>query len=111
MSTTRPDDTAAEAKPATQPRDQASMGYPELTYNNVLLETVGGRRIVYLPQYGWDALDRTGREIWGKLVDDVTPVSGFAVCAMYGGSLRCCTKVLIRGDRGAIQTRPDSSTP
>lgn len=104
MPTTRPD-ARAETRPATEPRDQASMGYPELTYNNVLLETVNGRRIVYLPQYGWDTLDRAGREVWRKHVDDVTPVSGFAVCAMYGGSLRCCTKVLTRGPR------PDSSTP
>lgn len=113
MPTTRPYDTAAgaETKPATEPRDQASLGYPELTYNNVLLETVGGRRIVYLPQYGWDALDRTAREVWGRLVDDVTPVSGFAVCAMYGGSLRCCTKVLARGVSAGAPARPGSSTP
>ncbi|MDP6545449.1 MAG: hypothetical protein QGH60_15800 [Phycisphaerae bacterium] len=113
MPTTRPDTrpARAETRGATEPRDQASMGYPELTYNNVLLETVDGRRIVYLPQYGWDTLDRTSREIWGKLVDDVTLVNGFAVCAMYGGSLRCCTKVLARGARSAIPPRPDSSTP
>ena len=80
-------------------RDQAppELRYPELTYNNVLLETFEGQRIVYLPQYGWDAFDREARRVWQGLVDDVTPVNGFAVCAMYGGSLRCCTKVLQRG--------------
>jgi hypothetical protein len=110
MPTTRPN-ARTETKTATEDRNQASLGYPELTYNNVLLETVGGRRTVYLPQYGWETMDLAGREVWLKLVDDVTPVSGFAVCATYGGSLRCCTKVLTRGARTAIPARPDSSTP
>ena len=91
----------AESSPTSQAENPAAKRrgtprYPELTYNNVLLETAASRRIVYLPQYGWDTFDRKARQVWQKLVDEVTPVPGFAICAMYGGSLRCCTKILER---------------
>jgi len=93
------DDTAATG-PATSGPDDSSpeLRFPELTYNNVLLETIEGRRIVYLPRYGWPALDEAAHRAWAGLVDAVAPIDGFAVSAMYGGSLRCCTKVLRRGD-------------
>jgi len=70
--------------------------YPEITYNNVLLETFSGRRIVYMPQYGWPALDEAGRKVWADLGYEVHPVEGFSISAMYGGSMRCCVKVLKR---------------
>lgn len=71
-------------------------GYPYLTYNNVLLERVDGRRTVYLPQYGWPAFDDQARTVWEETGFDVVPVKGLAITAMYGGSLRCCVKVLER---------------
>jgi hypothetical protein len=37
--------------------NQHKAGYPQITYNNVLLEGVGKKLVVYLPQYGWPALD------------------------------------------------------
>jgi len=70
--------------------------YPCLTYNNVLIETEGGAPTVYLPLYGWPAMDSAAVEAWQKLGCRVVPVEGFAVCSMYGGSLRCCVKVLSR---------------
>lgn len=70
--------------------------YPCLTYNNVLIETQRNERTVYLPQYGWDTLDKTAERTWRKLGYRVVKVHGFAISAMYGGSLRCCAKVLRR---------------
>ncbi|MGC8862562.1 MAG: hypothetical protein ACP5R5_07275 [Armatimonadota bacterium] len=71
-------------------------GYPCLTYNNVLIEDDSAHRIVYLPQYGLAALDRAASDAWRRLGWRVVPVQGFAISAMYGGSLRCCAKVLER---------------
>ena len=70
--------------------------YPCLTYNNALLEEEGGRKTVYLPQYGWKKFDAAGQKTWEEMGYDVRPIPGFAVSAMYGGSLRCCVKVLER---------------
>jgi len=70
--------------------------YPCLTYNNVLLEEDGGRKIAYLPQYGWEKFDAAARRTWQELGYLIRPVPGFGVSAMYGGSLRCCVKVLAR---------------
>ena len=70
--------------------------FPILTYNNVLLETRNEQNIVYLPQYGLNTLDQAAYTNWESLGYLVKPVEGFATSAMYGGSLRCCTKVLLR---------------
>ncbi len=70
--------------------------YPEISYTNVLQESSGERRRVYLPMYGWAVFDRAATEVWQKAGFEVIPVNGFAISAMYGGSLRCCTKVLER---------------
>ena len=70
--------------------------FPFLTYNNVLIETRSGQKIVYLPQYGLDILDQHAVNIWSGLGFTVIPVNGVTTSAMYGGSLRCCTKVLLR---------------
>jgi hypothetical protein len=89
---------------AESPREKTAIksqkdksGYPTLTYNNVLVEkNPSGHTTIYLPQYGWDAMDRAGREAWQKLAEKVVPVGNFAVSALHGGSLRCCVKVLKR---------------
>lgn len=75
---------------------EARVGYPYLTYNNVLLETDGERRIVYLPQYGLPVLDTAARLKWQALGFELHLVRGLEISAMYGGSLRCCVKVLAR---------------
>jgi hypothetical protein len=71
-------------------------GYPFITFNNVLIETNSGAPVVYLPQYGCTALDLAGVDYWKKIGFSVKTIPGFATSAMYGGSLRCCTKVLLR---------------
>ncbi len=74
-------------------------GYPLLTYNNVLMERGDDRRIVYLPSYGFAALDEAAARSWGDAGWTVRVVEGLAISAMYGGSLRCCIKVLERSER------------
>lgn len=71
-------------------------GYPQLTYNNVLLESVDGISRVYLPEYGFATLDEAAREAWRARGYEVVPIPGFTTSAMYGGALRCSTKVLAR---------------
>lgn len=74
----------------------ANPGYPQITFNNVLLESDGGEKTVYLPTYGWESFDRAAVETWHKLGYRVTTVPGFTTTAMYGGALRCSVKVLSR---------------
>lgn len=82
--------------------DRPAPGYPQITYNNVLLEQYqdaeSGQtmRVVYLPQYGWAQFDSIAAATWRELGYTVKPVPGFAVSAMYGGALRCAVKVLSR---------------
>lgn len=71
-------------------------GYPFLTYNNVLIQQDQGVRTVFLPQYGLARLDATAVAVWEELGFFVVPIDGFATSAMYGGGMRCCTKVLLR---------------
>lgn len=71
-------------------------GYPTLTYNNVLLERAGEERRVYLARYGLSALDEAAAANWRSFGFRVVQVPGLTVSAMYGGSLRCCVKVLRR---------------
>lgn len=73
-------------------------GYPQLTYNNVLLEGTGDTATVYLPVYGWQALDDAAADAWRARGFRVRPIAGFATTAMYGGALRCSVKVLARRD-------------
>lgn len=71
-------------------------GFPFITYNNVLLENRSQEKIVYLPQYGCRPLDEAGAHCWTSLGYTVKTIKGFSTSAMYGGALRCCTKVLAR---------------
>jgi hypothetical protein len=71
-------------------------GYPTLTYNNVLLDRGPEGATVFLPRYGLKVLDRRAEDAWIELGYRVVSVAGLTVSAMYGGSLRCCVKVLSR---------------
>jgi len=71
-------------------------GYPTLTYNNVLIERAADERSVYLPRYGLEALDHAAAAAWRQAGFTVRPVGGLTGSAMFGGSLRCCVKVLTR---------------
>ncbi len=71
-------------------------GYPQLTYNNALIESLENSKRVYLPEYGWPALDDAAGEAWRTLGYEVVAIPGFTTSAMYGGALRCSVKVLAR---------------
>ena len=85
-------DAAARERPLAR-----LLPYPMITYNNVVLERVAGVDRVYLPHYGWPAMDAAAAGRWRALGYEVHPVGGFATSAMYGGALRCALKVLERG--------------
>ena len=97
-----PDDDAEEG----ESEDRADKGrgdehrmraaYPMLTYNNVLLEEEAGGSHVYLPRYGWPAMDTAAQEAWQALGFATHPIDGLTISAMYGGALRCAVKVLRR---------------
>jgi len=70
--------------------------YPMLTYNNVLIEDDIEGKIVYLPRYGWPAMDDAASEIWEELGFSPRPIEGLTISAMYGGALRCSVKVVGR---------------
>jgi len=97
----RPSPSALADGDAAADVPEAKPDYPCLTYNNVLLESHGGSRTVYLPQYGWRAMDDAARRAWEESGFTVVAVEGFAVSAMHGGSLRCCVKVLERDEAAA----------
>lgn len=69
-------------------------GYPQITYNNVLLETTRKDKTAYIPNYGWQSLDEAARKVWRNLGYKITAIDGFTTTAMYGGALRCSVKVL-----------------
>ncbi len=83
-------------KDSDQGTKERETGYPCLTYNNVLMETLPDRRVVYLPQYGWPAMDAAARAAWERIGYEVVGVEDLATSAISGGSLRCCVKVLKR---------------
>lgn len=84
-----------EGRRASQ-EDRRNLTYPFLTYNNVLIENRENQSIVYLPQYGFAALDEIAAQSWRKLGFQVKQIQGFSTSAIYGGGMRCCTKVLLR---------------
>lgn len=73
-------------------RDTLLATYPMLTYNNVLIT----QSDVWLPRYGWPAMDQAATERWKDLGFSPHPVEGLTISAMYGGALRCAVKVLER---------------
>ena len=66
-----------------------------LTYNNVLMEERGGRRIVYMPYYGVSALDEAAASAYEREGLEVRPVDVRGVYRL-GGALRCTVNVLRR---------------
>ncbi|HUG36880.1 MAG TPA: hypothetical protein VML54_08010 [Candidatus Limnocylindrales bacterium] len=88
-----PESRAAEPGVTT---DRPRAGYPMLTYNNVLLEVDVEGPVVYLPSYGWDALDAAAVRAWRSIGFAPRPIEGLVTSAMYGGALRCAVKVLSR---------------
>ena len=77
--------------------DRMRAAYPMLTYNNVIVDTDGSGSRVYLPRYGWPAMDDAAREAWRAQGFEVRTIDGLTISSMYGGALRCAVKVLARG--------------
>jgi hypothetical protein len=75
---------------------ESGPGYPVLSYNNVLLESLEGEERVYLPRYGFAPLDDAATSAWRSLGFEVVAIDGLVTSAMYGGALRCSLKVLAR---------------
>lgn len=86
-----------EAEPTADDAERMRAAYPMLTYNNVIVESDAAGRRVYLPRYGWPAMDDAAREAWAALGFAARPIDGLTISAMYGGALRCSVKVLARG--------------
>jgi hypothetical protein len=85
-----------EEEPGSGDAERMRAAYPMLTYNNVIIEADAAGRRVYLPRYGWPAMDDAAREAWTALGFTARPIDGLTVSAMYGGALRCSVKVLSR---------------
>jgi hypothetical protein len=85
-----------EAEPTAGDTERMRAAYPMLTYNNVIVEADAAGHRVYLPRYGWPAMDDAAREAWEALGFTARPVDGLTISAMYGGALRCSVKVLAR---------------
>lgn len=85
-----------EADPKADDAERMRAAYPMLTYNNVIVETGAAGRRVYLPRYGWPAMDDAARDAWTALGFTVQQIDGLTISAMYGGALRCAVKVLAR---------------
>jgi hypothetical protein len=65
------------------------------TYTNVLIEDRDGRRRVYMPVYGVDALDREAEMTYRNLGFDVRMIN-FSSLLPLNGSIRCFVNVLRR---------------
>jgi hypothetical protein len=70
--------------------------FPCFSYNNVLLDKAGDQLVVYVPQYGWPSLDNAACQKWRSLGYHPEPIPGFSTASMFGGQLRCMTKVIRR---------------
>ena len=84
-----------QGSPINEASDK-DLRYPFLSYSNVLVEQRQNQSVVYLPLYGFETLDNAAVKTWKSLGYNVKPVPGFSTSSMYGGGLRCCTKVLLR---------------
>jgi hypothetical protein len=68
-----------------------------LTYVNVLMDQVAGRRVVYVPVYrGVEPMNVAAREIWEGLGYEVRPVDCTSTYRHFG-CLHCLVNVLRRG--------------
>ena len=67
-----------------------------MTYNNVLIEEARDGKTVYLPRYGWPAMDEAASRVWEEQGFAPRAIEGLTISAMYGGALRCSVKVLER---------------
>jgi len=67
-----------------------------ITYNNVLIEEKGKEKVVYLPIYGVESLDKKAIEIYESLGFKVKEVEVGMGITKFGGSIRCLSKIVER---------------
>ncbi len=67
-----------------------------ITYNNVLIEEKGKEKVVYLPIYGIESLDKKAIEIYESLGFRVKEVEIGMGITKFGGSIRCLSKIVGR---------------
>jgi len=67
-----------------------------ITYNNVLIEEKGNEKVVYLPIYGIESLDKKAIEIYESLGFKVKEVEVGLGITKFGGSIRCLSKIIER---------------
>ncbi len=66
-----------------------------VSYNNVIQETVGSERIVYMPVYGIEALDNAARKTYEEMGFRVAPIDVTPICHLLG-AVRCMANVVDR---------------
>lgn len=64
-----------------------------LTWTNAVADTRGGRRRIYLPEYGLKTLDRAAQEAWAAEGFEPVPIDAAAVIVL-GGAVRCVTNAV-----------------
>jgi len=67
-----------------------------ITYNNVLIEEKGNEKVVYLPTYGIESIDKKAIEIYESLGFKVKEVEVGLGITKFGGSIRCLSKIIER---------------
>ena len=68
-----------------------------MTYNNVLMESRGGRNTVIMPRYNVPEMDDAAASAYARLGYDVRTVDVTGIYE-FGGALRCVVNVLARTD-------------
>jgi hypothetical protein len=64
-----------------------------LTWTNAVADTRGGRRRIYMPDYGLKRLDRMAQEAWSEAGFEPVPIDAEAVIVL-GGAIRCVTNAV-----------------
>lgn len=67
-----------------------------VSYNNVILETAGDKKICYMPRYGCDDLDRYAESVWAACGYEVRTIDVIKTYPLRG-AIRCLVNVTRRG--------------
>jgi hypothetical protein len=81
-----------------------------LTWTNAVADTRGGRRRIYLPEYGLKRLDRRAQEAWAAEGFEPVPIDAEAVIVL-GGAVRCVTNAVRVAAPAEDEAEPDAATP
>ncbi|MBI5500810.1 MAG: hypothetical protein HY907_11250 [Deltaproteobacteria bacterium] len=78
--------------------------YAYISYNNVLIDDREDGRHVLVPQFGVEALDAAGREVWEREGFIVHPID-VSKLWVHGGALRCVAAVVRRSTAARTASR------